>query len=850
MRLLYFGDKHERVTSPESRLDDFRETQRRKTQEIIEIGKRYGVKGFLQPGDFFDSPNPPLDFMAEVMEQWTGCNLFDVISQMVAGAITQEEALQAVKNYIPIIGVAGNHELFGGNLKTLPKTAIGIMNKLGLIRFATKDNPYFFYTEDGLKVAITGTHYHIDIDHPDHIDDYIVDEKLGDYHIHIVHGMLSDKNMGKHIRHTLVDQIRHTKADLTISGHDHIGFPLVELDGKYFINPGAPVRMSNDLKEISRIPQVLLIDITKANGLRLKLIPLQSAQKGELVLSRRKIIERKRREERLEEFKKAVRDAGIKKSTDIIEIIRDMAEDKGIPADVRNDVLNRISEKKKEMSIEDGSVAKEAYVTKIVLENFQSHGYTELECSKGLNIFVGESRQGKTAVLRAFQWVYDNKPSGKRIIKKGADYARVTVFLSNGYIVSRYMERRQGGKNGYYITDPKTGETTFHNTKILPDVQKLLGYTRFVIDNDLQYNLNFMKQGAGWFLIGDQFSAPVRAKIIGAIYGTQYTDAVSRELDAEVKRIQEKIRDCQSEIHSLDTKIREYEYLEGLKETIVQVERLLKEVNELQEWKQKIVSLLEKRKHLEDVLRENEAVLNRLSHLEQLGIMLEQAKLDVAKRNQLAQLVEKRREIAAKYRLLEESLHATRHLETAKREYEDLKTLVARRNDLAKAKERHEKTLAQIQMQQKVLDGTQSVDRALSLFKEVQDSLLKRKELSGQLEQAKRIEESIRVNRFRLRAIEETLIKTEGIEKAKQHYEALLRLLERKERLMQLCDTHARLRSQVEAEKVKIRKHDEEIRQLVEKYQAKLREAGSCPVCYGTIDEQTVRRIVKTYQTA
>jgi exonuclease SbcC len=200
---------------------------------------------------------------------------------------------------------------------------IGFMEKLGLVRFATKENPYIITTEDGLKVAVTGAHFHLDIDYPENIDDYIVEEKLGDYHIHIVHGMLSDKSMGGVIRHTLIDQIKHTKADLTIAGHNHIGFPLTEVDGKYFVNPGAIPRLSNDVKEIARKPKVLLIDITRENGLKLKEIYLQDVQDGEIVLDRAKIEAKKDANEQIEEYKKAIRDAKVEKKADITEIINE-----------------------------------------------------------------------------------------------------------------------------------------------------------------------------------------------------------------------------------------------------------------------------------------------------------------------------------------------------------------------------------------------------------------------------------------------------------------------------------------------------------------------------------------------
>ena len=73
---------------------------------------------------------------------------------------------------------------------------------------------------------------------------------MGDYHIHIVHGTFMDKSYGKKFKHTTISEISHkTKADLTINGHDHIGYELVNIDNKLFINPGSPFRLSAEKKK-------------------------------------------------------------------------------------------------------------------------------------------------------------------------------------------------------------------------------------------------------------------------------------------------------------------------------------------------------------------------------------------------------------------------------------------------------------------------------------------------------------------------------------------------------------------------------------------------------------------------
>ena len=46
------------------------------------------------------------------------------------------------------------------------------------------------------------------------------------------------------------------------------------------------------------------------------------------------------------------------------------------------------------------------------LINFQSHLNTVIELHPGLNILVGESDQGKTAIIRALRWLFYNEPRG------------------------------------------------------------------------------------------------------------------------------------------------------------------------------------------------------------------------------------------------------------------------------------------------------------------------------------------------------------------------------------------------------------------------------------------------------
>lgn len=847
MKFLYFGDKHERRTAPENRMDDYNETQKNKTREIISLGRKHGVSAFLQPGDFFDTANPGNDFVSEIAGMWGGGNAHDLLSKFRSGQMKEEEVLKAMHNYIPMIGVAGNHELYGNNINTLDKTAIGLLNKWGLMRFATKENPYFFYTEDGMKIAITGTHYHLDIDTPEHINDYIVDEKLGDFHIHIVHGMLSNKSMGSFIRHTLVEEISDTKADLTISGHDHIGFPLTEIDGKWFVNPGGVTRMSNNLKEINRKPKVLLIEITKREGLKLEEIFLKSAPPGDLVLNRKKIEERKKRENRIEDFKKAVKDAGVRKSTDIIEIIRDMSDSKEIPSTFKEDLVNRVTDKKVEMNPDSQMDVSSAYIEKVVLENFQAHAYNEFDFASGFNMFVGESGTAKTSLLRAFNWVYENKPSGKGIIRRGSDFAKVTVYLSNGFVVSRYAEQKQGGKNGYEIIDPTTGAIEFHNTKILPEVQKLLGFNHLIIDKDLQFNLNFMKQGTGWFLIGDNYSAPQKAKIIGSISGVQYADAVVRDFDSEERKLNDALKRSNEDLYSINESIGKYDHLEVMEKSIRNMEALIKETEELEERKKKILILTEKRKVQIGVINENLQTLNSLENIDGARGKLQILRKQEGMRNQLVKVIETQQTVQSKYNMTVEVIEQTKEIVRAKKGTELTLELQKRKQSIEAKLKSREVTLSRIEEEDSILESTNQLSQLVEGAKEIHSLIAEREKVSDKLARAMQLENKRDKNKTSLKAIQETIEHTNEIEDAKRYFDELKKMSAKRGEIEKTLATHKRYLEVRDKEAVNVINQNESIQSLVEEYQGLLEQEGACPTCFGAIDKSTVKRIVKKY---
>ena len=313
MKLLVVNDTHIRGTTPSRRVDNFKETLLNKLKEIKQISEEENIDIVLHSGDLFDRP--------------------DTAPSIV------NEFVKLLRDFsMPIYIVAGNHDLYGHNPDTLPRTMLGLLVASGIVNLLDEDG--IIWESDNVRVQLTGKSFDYTLDNKN-TEAYEVKKKEDiDYALHLVHGMLLDKPVFED-GYTLIEDVE-TEADITITGHYHLGDGIKEFNDNYFLNPGSIVRVSADLNEISRMPQVALIDLKKE--INIELIKLNSAQKGEKVLDRTELEKQKFREKRLADFNQQISAAGEFKHFKIDDILDEVANNQNISKNVKEEALNRISQ--------------------------------------------------------------------------------------------------------------------------------------------------------------------------------------------------------------------------------------------------------------------------------------------------------------------------------------------------------------------------------------------------------------------------------------------------------------------------------------------------------------------------
>lgn len=204
--------------------------------------------------------------------------------------------------------------------------------------------------------------------------------------------------------------------------------------------------------------------------------------------------------------------------------------------------------------------SEEEMISKLKLQNFQSHKETELRFHPGVNVIQGPTDAGKSSVIRALKWVVANRPTGDRLRRHKTK--KTSVILDG-------------------VTKVKTAST--HKYKLgVQEFKALRASVPPEISEELRLSeINFQEQHDAYFLIADNPGQVARTlnkvaeleiidlslkEIKKRESGVRaYKKQLKESLEIEEKNVEKlqwikeadrdysKIEDLQSEIDSIDT---------------------------------------------------------------------------------------------------------------------------------------------------------------------------------------------------------------------------------------------------------------------------------------------------------
>ncbi len=528
------------------------------------------------------------------------------------------------------------------------------------------------------------------------------------------------------------------------------------------------------------------------------------------------------------------------------------------------------------------------YLKKLTIENFQSHVKTTIEPAPPgqLTVITGPSDSGKTAVLRAGRWVFNNQPQGADFIRVGASFARTTVDYASGHTVIR---ERTKATNRYKIVAPgadgaKTGPQVFEGfgSSVPLEVQEITG-VRSVKIGDLELNLNLAEQLSGPFL-GSSISSGARAKVLGKLAGTEEIDLAAKQLGTDLYRRNQDEKRLTGEVAALEEKLREYDWLPAAKAKIEALERLVERIKAAQGRRVRMTQLKEQLEQVDEKITACHTVLYKwrnLKHAEQLS---EKIKTGQEMQNKLVSLKGQMAEADAKITAAQAVLYRWRNLEQTEELTANVKENQRCKEVLIKLANSYwtfEKSIMACkkiiakhawlpEAEEKLYSAQKGIERVKRLrnlkagYLSAQETIQKNQEILSRLqgidqagEIAAATQEKVTRRDILLRLarsygkigtfITQEQVKVEALKQVAEAENLLRAVVEKRlrwEKLIILRDKHMSLTGLIEDAWGKVVMWENRVTELQGAYQDELSAAGICPMCGQVIDYQKIKEAV------
>lgn len=252
----------------------------------------------------------------------------------------------------------------------------------------------------------------------------------------------------------------------------------------------------------------------------------------------------------------------------------------------------------------------------LAIQNFQSHEKTLLEFSEGVNVILGASDSGKTAIIRALRWLVWNRPSGEAFRSNWGGDTEVRLELEGGSVVVR---GRNKVANLYTLSAfPETGAVISEFKAIKTDVPEEILHVLNLNEINLQQQLDRP------FLL-DASPGEV-AQHFNRVAHLDVIDVGLKTVQGWLRKIEQDISTGEEHLTDLQQVFTKYEHLDELEGWVVTLEGLERERVQTINARKELEQLLTDLATTEILIEEAEEILPAEKQVDALLALCEQKK--------------------------------------------------------------------------------------------------------------------------------------------------------------------------------------------------------------------------------
>lgn len=240
-------------------------------------------------------------------------------------------------------------------------------------------------------------------------------------------------------------------------------------------------------------------------------------------------------------------------------------------------------------------------IKNITLINFQNHKNSRFDLTNGLNLLVGSSDSGKTAVARAIDFVIHNNSEGNDYVHIGEKFATVEIEFENNDFIRRTKGERVNEVEYKYAEDDGFTKWVKFSTTYPDDVIQFLGNPP---KSKLLGAMSYSNQSNKNFLV-DLPETQIPG-IISDLIGVSDLEESAILLSSKVKTMDSEIKVTERDINNIQKQLDEdYIGLDDKVEKISKIKNLISDSSKIEKEKLLIKNFQDKYVNLK--VRANDA---------------------------------------------------------------------------------------------------------------------------------------------------------------------------------------------------------------------------------------------------
>ena len=195
-------------------------------------------------------------------------------------------------------------------------------------------------------------------------------------------------------------------------------------------------------------------------------------------------------------------------------------------------------------------------LNKLIIDNFQSHKHSEIILHKGVNVIVGRSDVGKSAIVRVLRWIFDNKPSGDSVRSNWGGDTKAEAVFEDGTLT----RLRSSSFNGYILNDE---EFKGFGQSVPKEIADFLNVNE----------INFQSQFDSPFMLGPEWTPGKIGSFLNKIVDLEITDVAIKNIKSAISTDKNKIALLTEEIKDHEKELKQYEDLDVFESKVLKLER-------------------------------------------------------------------------------------------------------------------------------------------------------------------------------------------------------------------------------------------------------------------------------------